>query len=96
MRAEDNQRYANSKSYAIFHTVYAGLNGNLYAVWETACGIKGLKGVVNYVTLCFSLSDDGELEAAERSCESQASEDSASEILEEKSKGGSKSHVVGM
>ena len=95
MRAEDNQRYANSKSYAIFHTVYAGLNGNLYAVWETACGIKGFKGVLNYVMLCFSLSDDGELEA-ERSCESQASEDSSSEILEEKSKGGSKSHVVGM
>ena len=38
--------------------------------------------------------DDSELEAAERSCESQASEDSASEIVEEKSKS-NKSQVVG-
>ncbi|XP_072017946.1 protein odr-4 homolog [Amphiura filiformis] len=40
------------------------------------------------------LPDDSELEAAERSCESQASEDSASEIVEENTKG-KKSHVVG-
>ena len=40
------------------------------------------------------IPDDSELEAAERSCESQASEDSASEIVEEKSKSNT-SQVVG-
>ncbi len=33
---------ANSRSYAVSLTAYAGANGNLYAVWEMACSVKGL------------------------------------------------------
>ncbi len=30
----------NSKSCAVSQTAYAGPNGNLYTVWETAFGLK--------------------------------------------------------
>ncbi len=35
---------ANSKSHAVFQMAYTGANGNLYTIWEMACGMKGLKG----------------------------------------------------
>ena len=42
---------ANSKSQAISQTAYArAADGNLYAVWETACGVKGLTQI-NQLTL---------------------------------------------
>ena len=39
-RAEENQR-ANSKSYAVSQTEYAGAGGIFYAIWEVAYGMKG-------------------------------------------------------
>ena len=56
--------------------------------------IRFSKGINTNAVLFLLIQDDSELEAAERSCESQASEDSASEIVEEKSKS-NKSQVVG-
>ncbi len=34
---------ANSKSHAVSQTAYARVNSYLYTVWETACGMKGLR-----------------------------------------------------
>ena len=40
MKVEDN----DGKLKILCHLpAYAGADGNLYAVWEMACGIKGLK-----------------------------------------------------
>ena len=36
---------ANSKPHAVSQTAYAGADGNLYAVWEKACDVKGLTTV---------------------------------------------------
>ena len=45
---------ANPKSHAVSQTAYAEADVNLYAVWETAYGVKGLSHKCTSLLFCMS------------------------------------------